>query len=226
MTKHLQRDLDSLKRKLLTMGSMVEESTNMTITALVDRRADISFEVMQSDDAIDVLEIEIEEECLKILALHQPVATDLRFVIAVMKVNNDLERMGDLAINIAERASYLSTHDALEVPLDFEKMAERVRSMVKQSLDAVVNLDTDLARRVCAQDDEVDDINREMFGILEDQMRKDPDTVERAVHLLSASRQLERIADLATNIAEDVIFMVDGEVVRHQHDFYERHDAD
>ncbi|MEM7262508.1 MAG: phosphate signaling complex protein PhoU [Planctomycetota bacterium] len=217
----MQRDLDSLKRKILTMGSMVEESTNMAISSLVDRRPELAYEVMQGDDAIDELEVEIEEDCLKVLALHQPVATDLRFVVAVMKVNNDLERMGDLAINIAERASYLSTHDPLNVPLDYERMATLSRDMVKQSLDAVVNLDTNLARQVAAQDDEVDALNAEMFVVLQDRMREDPSTVERAVHLLSTSRHLERIADLATNIAEDVVFMVDGEVVRHQLENYE-----
>lgn len=222
MSKHLQRDLDSLKKKLLSMGAMVENATNMSIAALVDRRSELAYEVMNGDDTIDQVEIDIEEDCLKILALHQPVATDLRFVVSVMKVNNDLERMGDLAINIAERASYLSTHEPIGVPLDFEKMADQVRAMVKQSLDAVVNLDTALARRVCQQDDAVDDANRNMFVVLQEQMRREPDTIERAIHLLSTSRHLERIADLATNIAEDVIFMVDGEIIRHQNEDYGR----
>lgn len=222
MSKHLQRDLDAVKKRLLSMGAMVENATNMAIAALVDRRPELAYEVMQGDDTIDEIEIEIEEDCLKILALHQPVATDLRFVVSVMKVNNDLERMGDLAINIAERASYLSTHDPIGVPLDFNQMADQVRSMVKESLDSVVNMDTKLARRVCRQDDAVDEVNREMFVILQDQMRREPETIERAVHLLSTSRHLERIADLATNIAEDVIFMVDGEVVRHQNEDYAR----
>ena len=138
----------------------------------------------------------------------------------VLKVNNDLERMGDLAVNIAERSAYLSTHEALGVSLDFPEMIEGIRQMVKNGLDALVNRDTDLARTVLAQDDEVDSINREMFVTLQSSMRENPDTVNRAVHLLSVSRYLERIADLATNIAEDVVFMVEGELIRHRFEDY------
>ncbi len=220
MSKHLLRDLENVKKKILGMGAMVEEATNKAITALVDRRPELAQEVMAGDDKIDELEVAIEEECLKILALHQPVATDLRFIIAVMKVNNDLERMGDLAINIAERSAYLSTHEPIEVPLEFDRMVETVRCMLRDSLDALVNLDTALARKICAQDDAVDAINSEMFRVLQDVMYQEPKTIKRAVHTLSASRHLERIADLATNIAEDVVFMVEGEVIRHHLEDY------
>ncbi len=204
------------------MGSLVEKVSNQAITALQERNTDLSAGVHELDLTIDQQEVKIEEECLKILALHQPVATDLRFVVCVMKVNNDLERMGDLAINIAERASYLSSHEPLGVPLDFHRMAELAREMVKESLSALLNLDTDLARKVLAKDDEVDEINRQMFEILEEIMLKDPTTIRRAIHLLSASRHLERIADLATNIAEDVVFLVEGEVIRHLPEDYNR----
>jgi len=204
------------------MGSLVEKVSNQAITALQERNTELSAGVHELDLTIDQQEVKIEEECLKILALHQPVATDLRFVVCVMKVNNDLERMGDLAINIAERASYLSSHDPLGVPLDFHRMAELAREMVKESLSALLNLDTDLARKVLAKDDEVDEINRQMFEILEEIMLKDPTTIRRAIHLLSASRHLERIADLATNIAEDVVFLVEGEVIRHLPEDYNR----
>lgn len=214
--KHLQRDLDHLKKQILTMGAMVEEATNKAITALVDRRPELAQEVMVGDNEIDDSEVMIEGECLKVLALHQPVAKDLRFVICVMKVNNDLERMGDLAINIAERASYLTNEPPIGVPLDFGRMAETVRGMVRDSLDALVNLDTKVARAVCSHDDLVDDINRDMYVQLQEVMRNDVDTIERAVHTLSASRHLERIADLATNIAEDVVFLVEGDVIRHR----------
>jgi len=139
-----------------------------------------------------------------------------------MKVNNDLERMGDLAINIAERAAYLSNHEPLGVPLDFHRMAELAREMVQESLNSLINLDTTLARTVLAMDDEVDDINKQMFQVLEDIMLKEPATIRRAIHLLSASRHLERIADLATNIAEDVVFLVEGEVIRHLPEDYNR----
>lgn len=222
MTLHLQRDLEAVKSQLLDMGSLVEKVSNQAITALQERNTELSAGVHELDLTIDQQEVKIEEECLKILALHQPVATDLRFVVCVMKVNNDLERMGDLAINIAERASYLSSHEPLGVPLDFHRMAELAREMVKESLSALLNLDTDLARKVLAKDDEVDEINRQMFEILEEIMLKDPTTIRRAIHLLSASRHLERIADLATNIAEDVVFLVEGEVIRHLPEDYNR----
>ncbi len=222
MTLHLQRDLEAVKSQLLDMGGLVEKVSNQAITALQERDTELSAGVHELDLTIDQQEVKIEEECLKILALHQPVATDLRFVVCIMKVNNDLERMGDLAINIAERASYLSSHEPLGVPLDFHRMAELAREMVKESLSALLNLDTDLARKVLAKDDEVDEINRQMFEILEEIMLKDPTTIRRAIHLLSASRHLERIADLATNIAEDVVFLVEGEVIRHLPEDYNR----
>ncbi|MFL2859020.1 MAG: phosphate signaling complex protein PhoU [Planctomycetota bacterium] len=207
---------------MLDMGGLVEKVSNQAITALQERDTELSAGVHELDLTIDQQEVKIEEECLKILALHQPVATDLRFVVCIMKVNNDLERMGDLAINIAERASYLSSHEPLGVPLDFHRMAELALEMVKESLSALLNLDTDLARKVLAKDDEVDEINRQMFEILEEIMLKDPTTIRRAIHLLSASRHLERIADLATNIAEDVVFLVEGEVIRHLPEDYNR----
>lgn len=215
MSKHLQRDLENLKRDILIMGSMVENSTNKAILALVQRKSELAEEVIQGDHKINNKENKIEEECLKILALHQPVAADLRFIIVVLKVNNDLERMGDLAINISERSVYLSAREPLEVSLDFPRMIEGVRKMVKGSLDSLVGQDPRLARDVLAMDDEVDNINREMYEVLQKVMRDDPSTVNRAVQLLSASRYLERIADLTTNIAEDVVFMVEGELIRH-----------
>jgi phosphate transport system protein len=217
MSRHLERDLKRLEKEILAMGSMVEEAINKAITALMNRRSALAQEVIDGDEEIDGKEIEVEELCLKILALHQPVAGDLRFIVAVMKVNNDLERMADLAVNIAERSLYLSQHDAIGVPLDFTRMAATVRSMVCDSLDALVKLDARLARQVLERDDEVDRINREMFSVLQDLMRQDPSTIERAVQTLSASRNLERIADHATNIAEDVAFMIEGDVIRHSH---------
>ncbi|MGD8394033.1 MAG: phosphate signaling complex protein PhoU [Candidatus Eiseniibacteriota bacterium] len=219
MPMHLHRDLERLKRDILTMGSMVWDAINAAITALVDRRPELAQEVLSADDAIDEREVEIEEECLKLLALHQPVATDLRFIISILKVNNDLERMGDLAINIAERAAHISTaRPPVSAPVDFPAMVESVRKMVDLCLEALVNRDTAQARAVLAMDDEVDDYNRDMFVVLQELMRRSPEKVECAVHWLSASRHLERIADLATNIAEDVVFMVEGRLIRHQHE--------
>lgn len=215
MSIHLQKDLEHLDKELLILSSMVEDATNKAMMALVDRRPDLARQVMREDDRINHREVLIEEECLKMLALHQPVAADLRFIVAVLKVNNDLERMGDLAVNIAERAAYLATQEPLQVSLDFPKMAEGVREMVRESLDALSNMNPRLARHVLTMDDEIDEANRGMFDILQDLMHRDPSTIERAVHLLSASRHLERIADLATNIAQDVVYMSEGRLIRH-----------
>ena len=215
MSIHLQKDLEHLDKELLILSSMVEDATNRAMLALVDRRLDLARQVMREDDRINHREVLIEEECLKMLALHQPVAADLRFIVTVLKVNNDLERMGDLAVNIAERAAYLATQEPLQVSLDFPKMAEGVRDMVRKSLDALSNMNPRLARHVLSMDDEIDEANRKMFDILQELMHRDPSTIERAVHLLSASRYLERIADLATNIAQDVVYMSEGRLIRH-----------
>ncbi len=216
MTAHLQRDLARLREEILSMGSLVEEATNKAINALVKRDAALAAEVVDADGRIDDKEVQVEEDCLKLLALHQPVAVDLRFIITCLKVNNDLERMGDLAVNIAERARYLARHTPLATPLDLTAMADKVRGMVRDSLDALVRQDMTLARDVLARDDEVDEANRSMFDILQGVMTADPSTVKRAIALLSSSRYLERLADHATNIAEDVIFMGEGEIIRHQ----------
>lgn len=218
MSKHLQHDLDRLKKEILAMGALVEEAINRAIASLTHRDAALARQVLEGDDAIDRKEVEVEDMCLKMLALHQPVAGDLRYIIAVLKVNNDLERMGDLAQNIAERALFLATNDPIQVDLDFSRMVELVRRMVGQSLDALVNQDPVLARRVCLQDDDVDRLQRHMFEMLQALMMKDPRTVERAVQVLSVSRHLERIADSATNVAEDIVFMVEGDIIRHRND--------
>lgn len=220
MTTHLQREIEKLKKKLLYMGAEVEELLRIAVDALLSRNVKLAEEAIKSDERIDHLEVEIEEECLKILALHQPVATDLRYVVAVLKINNDLERIGDLAVNIAERATYLSAQEKLHIPLDFKGMTELTQLMLKKSLDSVVSMDNHLAREVRASDDEVDNINRVMYDVISEYIINNPTQVEGALHVLSASRHLERIADQATNIAEDVIYMVEGEIVRHQPETY------
>ena len=222
MSKHLQRDLEYLKKELLGIASLVEEATNKAILALTERRPELAEEVICEDDLIDRKEVQVEEECLKVLALHQPVAADLRFIVTALKVNNDLERMGDLAVNIAERAAYLSTHEHLAAALDFPRMAEGVQTMLRNSLDALTNKDTELARNVLKMDDQIDAANRKMYVILQEWMHNNPDAIERAVHLLSASRHLERISDLATNIAEDVVYMAEGELIRHRVEDFSR----
>jgi len=216
MAKHLQRELENLKKELLLIASMVENATRKALTALVERRRELAEEVIDEDYLINEKEVKIEEECLKILALYQPVAIDLRFVITALKVNNDLERVGDLAVNIAERAIFLSSREMLALTLDFPGMADKAQSMLAASLDSLTHNDAKLARQVITMDDAVDLANHNMIKALRQQMQQNPTTIKRATHLISASSQLERIADLATNIAEDVIYMVEGEVVRHQ----------
>jgi len=218
MTKHLLRDLEHLKKQILLVGSMVEGAILKATTALLERRPELAADVLEGDDAIDTREVMVEEECLKILALHQPVAIDLRYIITALKVNNDLERMGDLARNIAGRAADLLRQPPIRLPAEFPAMVDTVRRMVRDSLDALVNSDVELARRVLAADDVVDQVHRQMFRDMQAAARKDPDCIEAAINVLSASRNLERIADQCTNIAEDVIFLVEGEIVRHRRD--------
>ena len=220
MPKHLQQDLIGLKKELAVIAGMVEDAAGNAMIALTERRADLAALVLTDDARIDQREVHIEEECLKTLALHQPVAADLRFIVTALKVNNDLERMGDLAVNIAERAAYLSVHEPLTVDLDLPKMAHAVRDMLRMGLDALTNVDVELARAVLAMDDQIDEMNRQAFIILQELMEADSTTIRRAIHMLSVSRHLERIADLTTNIAEDVIYMVEGEVIRHQTEDY------
>lgn len=216
MTQHFLRDLEHLKREILTVGAMVERAIEHATTALLERRADLAQRVIAGEREVDEMEVQVEEECLKVLALHQPVAGDLRFVITVIKVNADLERMGDHATHIAERALALSQVPEIPMPPGLDLMVRTVRQMVRSSLDALVTFDTAAAARVCAEDDVVDGCLREMFDYLEQAMRRDPEVTGRALHNLSACRNLERIADLATNIAEDLIFLARGEIVRHR----------
>ena len=216
MSLHFQRDLENLKKEILFIGGLVEESINNSILALKNRDVALAESVIAKEYIIDDKEVGIEEECLKILALHQPVATDLRFVVVVLKVNNDLERMGDLATNIARRALFLSKHDPLPDLVEFiNDLFIMVQKMVKDTINALIIMNTDLAQSVILSDDAVDDINRLMHKKVNETIMEDSSTTERAINLLSTSRYLERIADLSTNIAEDVIFMIDGNVVRH-----------
>jgi len=217
MAKHLQRDLDQLAKELLTMGGLVEEATNRAITALVRRDRALAREVANGDGAINDRENLIEENALKILALHQPVAADLRFLVTALKVNNDLERIGDHAVSIGERAEVLADLDPLPLPEDFDKLVAVVQSMVHDCLNALVERDADLARSVCMRDDEVDRIHRQMYVDMQAVMRRDPKFIEPAINAISATRHLERIADLTTNVAEDVVFMVEGEILRHNY---------
>ena len=161
--------------------------------------------------------VRIEEDCLKTLALHQPVAIDLRFIIAVLKINSDLERVGDLAVNVAERAAFLATQSSVDIVFNFQAMAEKAQGMLGKSLDSLVNLNVGRAREVLCSDDEIDAMNRRTYGIVQEAIHAHPNQTESFIHMLSAARHLERIADHATNIAEDVIYMIEGMIVRHRH---------
>jgi len=215
---HLFRDLENVRQELLAMGGLVEEAINKAITALVNRDETLVAAVLEGEEVIDQKEVDIAENCLKVLALHQPVASDLRFVVACMMVNNDLERMADLAANIADRARFLIGLAPISIPEDLIGMTAMARKMVKDSLDSLVNEDAALAREIIQRDEEVDETHRLMYQTVQDHIRQNPDTLDEAVHILSVSRQLERIADHATNIAEEVVFMVEGQIIRHQSD--------
>ena len=220
MPVHLQREIEKLKKDILTLGTMAEHSVREATRAIEQRDEALARDVIEKDINLDQMEVEVEESCLKILALHQPVAVDLRFIIAVLKINNDLERVGDLAVNVAERALFLATEAEVSVEFDFTTMAVKTQEMLKKSLDALVNFNAGLAREVCACDDEIDAMNRQMYLMIQDVMSTHPDQAESLLHLLSASRHFERIADHATNIAEDVIYMIEGEIIRHRTEDY------
>ncbi len=221
MTKHFQNELEQLKKKLLSLSTIVEESVEKAVRSINNRDVELAREVIKNDRSVDLMEVEIEEDCLKVLALHQPVAVDLRFVVAVLKINNDLERIGDLAVNIAERSTYLSQQEPIAMPFDFGTMEMKTRLMLEKALDSLIQMNIKVANEVCIADDEVDAINREMYVHVSAGVRKSPDQADRLIHCLSISRHLERIADYATNIAEDVIYMIEGEIVRHQPEKYD-----
>jgi len=216
MSKHLERDLDELQKDLLALAASVEEAIHKAIRALQDRDVALAREVIEGDNDIDEEENHVEEECLKVLALHQPVAVDLRRVTSVLLINTDLERMADLAEDIAERAVALARWPAIPIPADLQRMTDLTSSMVRQALDAFVNLDAKLARLVCRLDDEVDRYNKSIIDELIRLMQRSPDMVEPGLSFFSATRHLERIADHATNIGEDVIYLVEGAIVRHR----------
>ena len=216
MTKHIERQIDQLKEKILRVGTMVEEAISKSITALINRDVSLAQRVAASDEQIDRMEVEVEEECLKILALYQPVAADLRFVVAALKINNDLERMGDLAKNIAKRVAQLANGEPCELPPEIRTMAMQAQEMVKQSLDAVVRADPTLARQVREEDDAVDESRQQIRRKVLKGIKEHPENVENLLRVNSVSKHIERIADMATNIAEDVIYMVEGEIVRHR----------
>lgn len=215
MSKHWERDLDNLQRHLMALAASVEEAIFKGIRALQERDCALAREVVAGDAAIDQEENYVENECLKMLALHQPVAIDLRRIIAALKINTDLERMADLAENIAERALILAQLPRIAVPEKLQRMTDLITSMVHQSLDAFVMLDAEQARRVIRLDEEVDHYNSEIIDELVRAMQQSAEQIPALLAFFSAVRQLERIADHATNIAEDVVYLIEGEIIRH-----------
>jgi phosphate transport system protein len=215
MSIHLQRAIEGLKKNLLSLCALVEEQVELAVRALLDRDAEMAARVEQRDAEIDHREVEVEEECLKDLALHQPVASDLRFIVSALKINNDLERIGDLAVNIARKATTFSAQPPMEIPFDLAGMSRKTQAMLHDSLTALVTLDARLAGDVCARDTEVDRMKRAVRLKSEELMRTEPARVPGLLTLMAVSRSLERIADHATNIAEDVVYLVDGRIIRH-----------
>ncbi|MDD5699044.1 MAG: phosphate signaling complex protein PhoU [Victivallaceae bacterium] len=217
MKVHLHKEIEILKKDLLILGSMVEGAVRNAVNAVIDKDAAKAERIIENDNYVDRREIEIEEECLKILALHQPVAADLRYVVACMKVNNELERIGDLGVNIAYRVIAIADNPETELGVDFKPMMDVTRQMLKSALDSLIYMDADQALNVMKQDDIVDEYNSKMFADLQNYIRANPKQTEYYVNLMNVSRHLERIADCTTNISEDVIYMIKGQIARHGH---------
>lgn len=215
MERHLDAELNDLKNKILLMGGSVESQLQDVLQALTDRDSDLAIRVVENDLRINRLDLEIDEACLRLLALYHPRAGDLRYITTAMKISLELERMSDMAENIAERAIELNDEPQLKPYIDIPRMAEWTTQMVKECLDAFVNSDVELARKVCLDDSYVDDLTEQLFRELVTFMLEDPNTITRAIRLTFIGKYYERIADHATNIAELVVYMVEGKIIRH-----------
>ena len=215
MTRHFHEELDALKQTLLAMGGLVEDQIRRVMKALLERDDVMAQEVVERDRQVNTYDVEVDEQCVSLLALYQPAAGDLRFITTAMKIVTDLERIGDQAVNIAQRVLELNREPQLKPYIDLPRMAEQAQRMVKESLDAFVARDTALARQVCGEDSEVDLLKEQIFRELLTFMMEDPRTIPRAIRLILISRFMERVADHATNIAEMVVYLVEGKMVRH-----------
>ena len=216
MSRHLLKaEMKEVQDKLIELSVLVEDSLDKALRAIKENDLELAEDVVSQDRKIDMMEVHLEEECLRTLALHQPVATDLRFIVAVLKINNDLERVGDLAANIAKRTHFLTDISFKKLPFDFKKIASLTTFMLRGSLDAFIRLDADLAKEVCETDNEVDVLHKNTYISVIKKVQEIPDQIETSIQCLSISRFLERIADYATNIAEDVIYLTSGKIVRH-----------
>jgi phosphate transport system protein len=216
--RHLVRQLDALKERLLVMGGRTEAIVLKSVEALRRREEALAREVQLDDQVLDRLEIEVEERAISLLALQQPLASDLRFITAALKISNDLERAGDHAVNISESAVRLASQPPLKPLVDIPRMAELASGMLHDALDAFVRRDSDTARRLCLRDDDVDQLNRQVFRELVSYMLEDPSTITRAMELILVARNLERVADLATNVAEEVVFIAEARIIKHHAD--------
>ncbi len=215
MHRHLDEELAQLKKQILSMGSLVEEQIQGSIRALVDRNTDLARRIIENDHLVNTMDVDVDEHCIQVLALQKPTARDLRFVTTAMKISTELERMSDLAENIAERAIELSDEPQLKPYIDIPRMANWTMRMVKDSLDAFIRQDSTLARKVCADDDFVDNLTGQLFRELLSFMIENPQTISRAIRLTFVGKYIERIADHATNVAELVVYMVEGKIIRH-----------
>ena len=215
MNIQLQREIEKMKRQILALSAKVENDVRMAVRAADNQDAVLAQDVINREEETNTMEVNVEEECLKILALYQPVASDLRYIIAVLKINQDLERIGDLAVHIAERALFLCQQPRIEIPFRLEQMADKSQGLLKKVLDAFVNLDEPAARAVCAADSEIDDMNKEIFQQVKEAIARNPRLFESLLQIMHISRHLERIGDHATNIAEDLIYLIEGRIVRH-----------
>jgi len=213
--RHFEEELEHLKTRLLEMGGLAEEQVRLAVKGLVDRDRSLIDRVLHGDDPLNALHIEVDGRCFTLLALYQPMAVDLRAIVAAVKINTDLERVGDLAINIAEAAARYAVHPPVKKLIDIPRMARIAQAMLRDALDAFVKRDTALAQRVLNEDDRLDELKTQIFRELLTYMLQDPTTIEPALDLILMSRHLERIGDHATNVAEDVIFMVSAKDVRH-----------
>ncbi len=215
MSAHLQRDVDKLKQQILALSAEVESEVRTAVRAIEDRDEELARQVVDREEQTNITEVDVEDNCLKILALHQPVAADLRYIIAVLKINQTLERIGDLAVHIAKRGLFLCGQPPLNMPFRLGEMADKSQGMLKKVLDAFVNLNDATAHEVCAADNEVDAINRDILKQVKAAVMQNPALLEPLLQIMHIARHLERIADHATNIAEDLIFLVEGRIVRH-----------
>lgn len=215
MERHFDDELKGLRQKLLQMADTAQEMIGLSVKALIDRKKDLTDRVFALEETVNHTEVEIEEEVLRLLALRQPIAGDLRLLTAVLKINNDLERMADQAVNISETVLFLLKEPPLKPLIDIPHMAQLAQNMIKKSIEAFVNEAPGLAQQVCKDDDEVDRLNDQLFRELLTYMIEDPKNITRALDLILISRNLERIADHATNISEDVIFIVEGKNIKH-----------